>query len=50
MLIRVRAWLVGRLIWDEEFLCSNHNDPNLGVLILYSNYCFIVIIVLLCLV
>ena len=27
--IRVRARLVRRLIWVEELLCSNHNNPNM---------------------
>ena len=34
---RVRAGLVRRLIWVEEYLCSNHNDPNV---IIYINTFF----------
>ena len=33
---RVRARLVRRLIWVEELLCSNHNDP-IYIHIIFSN-------------
>ena len=34
---RVRAGLVRRLIWVEEYLCSNHNNPIYDLKKLYIN-------------
>lgn len=32
---RVRARLVRRLIWVEDLLCSNHNNPKYDFKLLY---------------
>lgn len=32
---RVRARLVRRLIWVEELLCSNHNNPKVQLCNIY---------------
>jgi hypothetical protein len=36
--IRVRAGLVRRLIWVEEKLCSNHNDPKVFIFFNFKVY------------
>lgn len=44
--IRVRARLVRRLIWVEELLCSNHNNPKKIYIMYISNVTYINVIFL----